>query len=85
MLQSTIRQLNTLLCDGYEESGTSHLWLADSHDTRVSIGESHNNRGELPQVDEHWESPFLGQTMQEAAELVTHAPKSPKGPSQYSK
>ncbi|KXS95496.1 hypothetical protein AC578_8802 [Pseudocercospora eumusae] len=58
-----------------EDDEDYYLWLADSYDKLPEIDEEQRTVGTVPPVDASWQSPFIGKTIQEAAEFVQNAPK----------
>ncbi|KAF2170362.1 hypothetical protein M409DRAFT_19182 [Zasmidium cellare ATCC 36951] len=50
------------------------LWLADSYQNLPAITEE-RTMATKPPIDPGWTSPFLGKTLEEAAEFVKNAPK----------
>ncbi|KAK5166542.1 uncharacterized protein LTR77_008085 [Saxophila tyrrhenica] len=73
-----IAMVNEVLQGNHDQASTNYMWLADSYDNLVDIDQSNKDGNKRPQVDEQWHSPFIGKSVQDAAEFIKNCPKPPK-------
>jgi hypothetical protein len=54
------------------------LWLADKYENLPDYANGLSLEGTATPIDPEWQSPFIGQTIDEAMDFIRNAPKPPK-------
>lgn len=70
--------INEILDDNLEVASEAHLWLADSYNSLPDYRQNYEICGNKSPVNPDWQSPFIGKSIEEAANFVRNAPKPPK-------
>jgi hypothetical protein len=80
MKTDTLQSINKLFADTLKESYDTFIWLADTYESLPDYKPTDRQSGtaSLYPIDASWKSPFIGKSLEYAANFIRNTPKPPK-------